>query len=116
MDRVKAAKGTLMTAMILVFAIFGVDKFLRPEIWMGWIPEWLADSSGIAQKTWLMIAGGVELLLAAALLFPSRIIRRIAAWGMVVHLIFVLTQTGMNDLFVRDLGLLLSAVALALLL
>lgn len=116
MEREKAAKGILMTAMVAVFGIFGIDKFARPDVWLGWMPPWLADLSGISLETWLMITGGIEVLLAAALLFPHRLVRRIAAWGMVAHLIAVLTQTGINDIFVRDLGLLLSAIALALLL
>lgn len=116
MERVKAARGVLMVGMVTVFGAFGADKFLRPEIWIGWIPPWMEDFAGMSQEMWLRIAGGIELLLAAALLFPQRLIRRIAAWGMVMHLIIVLTQTGVNDVFVRDFGLLLSAIAMALLL
>lgn len=116
MERVKTAKGVLMTGMVAVFGIFGVDKLARPAVWIGWIPPWLEPPTGLSSEVWLMITGGIEILLAAALLFPYRPIRRIAAWGMVVHLITVLTQTGINDFFVRDLGLLLSAVAMALLL
>ena len=70
MEREKAAKGILMTAMIAVFGIFGVDKFARPDVWLGWMPPWLADLSGISRETWLMITGGIEVFLAAALLFP----------------------------------------------
>lgn len=116
MERVQASRGILMTAMIVVFGIFGIDKFIRPLVWLGWIPEWTENMSGIPREIWLRVAGGIELLLAAALLFPHRLVRRIAAWGMVVHLTMILTQTGFNDLFIRDVGLLLSAIALAILL
>ncbi|OGJ64299.1 hypothetical protein A3C37_05475 [Candidatus Peribacteria bacterium RIFCSPHIGHO2_02_FULL_53_20] len=116
MDRVKIARETLMTAMITVFGLFGIDKFIHPAAWLGWVAPWIENLSGISRGTWLRVAGGYELLLAAALVFPHRLVRRIAAWGMVIHLIFVLTQTGFNDLFVRDLGLLLSAIALGILL
>ncbi|TSC57117.1 MAG: hypothetical protein Greene041662_1066 [Candidatus Peregrinibacteria bacterium Greene0416_62] len=105
-----------MTAMVTVFSVFGADKFLRPEVWMGWMPSWMENALGISREAWLSSAGGIELLLAAALLFPQRMIRQIAAWGMAAYLILILTQAGMNDLFVRDLGLFLSAVAMAILL
>lgn len=116
MERVKAAKGALTAAMVVVFGVFGIDKFIRPLVWLGWIPEWTENISGVSREVWLQVAGSIELLFAAAVLFPNKLIRRIAAWGMVVHLLLVLTQTGVNDLFVRDVGLLLGAIALALLL
>ena len=80
------------------------------------MPLWIDGLMGIGKSQWLMVAGGLELIFAAALLFPNVTVRRIAAYGMVLHLGFILTQTGMNDLFVRDLGLMLSAVALGILL
>lgn len=105
-----------MTAAITVFGLFGADKFIHPASWIGWIAPWMEHVSGISRATLLQIAGGFELLLAAALLFPQKLVRRIAAWSMVMHLLFILTQTGFNDLFIRDFGLLLSVVAMALLL
>jgi uncharacterized membrane protein len=116
MQKNSVARGVLMSAMIIVFGVFGLDKFLHPLSWIGWMPLWMDGLLGINKSQWLMVTGVIELIFAAALLFPSRIVRRIAAYGMALHLAFILTQTGMNDLFVRDLGLMLSAVALALLL
>ena len=116
MQKHSVATGILMSAMIIVFGVFGIDKFLHPLSWISWMPLWMDGLLGIDKSQWLMVTGVIELILASAVLFPSILIRRIAAWGMVLHLGFILTQTGMNDLFVRDLGLMLSAVALAVLL
>jgi uncharacterized membrane protein len=116
MQKIPVARGVLLSALVIVFGIFGVDKFARPLMWIGWIPLWMEDVLGIARETWLLVAGGIELLLAAALLFPHRLVRRIAAAGMILHLIAVLTQTGFSDIFVRDLGLLFSAIGLLILL
>ncbi len=116
MQKASVATGVLMSAMMIVFGVFGIDKFIHPLSWIGWIPQWMDGLFGIGKSQWLMVTGIMELILASALLFPSVLIRRIAAWSMVLHLAFVLTQTGMNDLFVRDLGLMLSAVALGILL
>ncbi len=116
MQKYSVATGILMSAMIIVFGVFGIDKFIHPLSWIGWMPLWMDGLLGIDKSQWLIITGGIELVLASALVFPKAAIRRIAAWGMVLHLGFILTQTGMNDLFVRDLGLMLSAVALAVML
>jgi uncharacterized membrane protein len=116
MQNIAVARGILVSAMVIVFGVFGVDKFMHPLAWIGWMPPWIDGFLGIDKAQWLMVTGVLELIFAAALLFPARVIRRIGTWGMVLHLIVVLTQTGLNDLFVRDLGLLLSAVALGILL
>lgn len=116
MQKYSVATGVLMSAMIIVFGVFGLDKFLHPLSWIGWLPLWMDGLMGIGKSQWLMVTGTIELILASALLFPKTAIRRLAAYGMALHLAFILTQTGMNDLFVRDLGLMLSAVALGILL
>jgi hypothetical protein len=116
MQKNSVARGVLMSAMIIVFGVFGIDKFLHPLSWIGWMPLWMDGLFGIGKSEWLMVTGGIELILASALLFPNRIIRRIAAYGMALHCFFILTQTGINDVFVRDLGLMLSAIALAVML
>lgn len=116
MQNTAIARGVLMSAMIIVFGVFGIDKFLHPLSWIAWMPPWIDGLVGLSKSQWLMVTGASEIILASGLLFPKTIIRRIAAWGMTLHLCFILTQTGINDLFVRDLGLMLSAVALAILL
>ena len=50
MDRVKIARETLMTAMITVFGLFGIDKFIHPAAWLGWVAPWIENLSGISQN------------------------------------------------------------------
>ncbi len=108
---VDRARLTLIAALAGVFFFFGIDKFLRPLLWIGWIPAWL-DGFFLQKSAWLQVIGASEIALALALLIPKRQIRTVACFLMIVQLIGVLSQVGFNDVFVRDAGLLLSAVAL----
>ena len=110
------ARYALIAALVLVFGFFGIDKFLNPLLWIGWIPTWMEGLLGFTRETWLQIIAALEILLAAWLLIPIRRARQIAVVLMALHLVAVLTQTGWNDVGARDTGLLLASVALFLLL
>ncbi len=80
------------------------------------MPPWMDGLLGLPLATWLRITGIGEILLAILLLVPVRALQRIIAILMALHLLAVLTQTGWNDIAVRDIGLLLSSLALLFLL
>ncbi len=106
----------LIAASVLVFGWFGIDKFLNPVLWTGFLPVWMDGLLGMGKNTWILIVGAAEIALALALLVPHRLIRLLATAGVIGHLLMVLVQVGWNDIGVRDIGLLLGAVALFLLL
>ena len=112
---VRRARTTLIIALAGVFLYFGIDKFLQPLVWIGRIPQWM-DGLLLSNAVWLRVFGAVEIILGAALLVPKTMVRKIACSVIILHLIAVLTQVGMNDVGARDAGLTLSAVALWLLL
>jgi len=116
MNRNRLASYILIGALAFVFAYFGIEKFTNPLLWSGWMPVWIDGFFGIDKGTWLKIIGAIELGLAILLLIPVRSIRQTAAVLIVLHLAGILTQTGWNDTAVRDIGLLLSGVALLFLL
>lgn len=102
-----------IVGLAYVFALFGVEKIVRPLLWIQWIPPWFEGVFGLSRETWLTIFGLVEVLLAGLLLIPQRILQRIVAVLMTLHLVAVLTQTGLlNDVGVRDTGLLFIALGL----
>ncbi len=112
----KLSRMFLRIGLCYVFIAFGIDKFVHPLLWLGWIPPWMESFLGMSRTTWLPVTGAVEILIGLAALFPVRIIRFLGSLGMVLHLIVVLTQTGLlNDIGIRDTGLLLGAAALFLL-
>lgn len=111
-----AARWLLTAALVLVFGSFGIMKFTSPLLWIGWIPLWMEGFLTFTRETWLQIFGVLEILLALLLLTPQRTIQRIITALMALHLLAVLTQTSWNDIGIRDLGLLLSSIALLFLL
>ena len=116
MDRKHAAQYVLIGSLAFVFGYFGIDKFLSPLLWIGWIPEWLNGALGASKETWLRIIGVIEILSAIGLLLPIRRLRQLACIGMMLQLLGILSQTGWNDVAARDINILLSALALLLML
>lgn len=116
MERSRLARGVLIAALAFVFGTFGVDKFVHPLIWIGWMPLWTDGLLGFSKDVWLQITGAIEVLLAILLLMPIRKMRQTGAILVVLHFVAVLTQTGWNDIAIRDIGLLLSSITLFLLL
>ena len=116
MDRKHVAMVLLIAALAFVFLVFGAWKFVAPILWIGWIPPWMEGFLGLSRETWLSIIGALEVVFAILLLVPLRRVRRIGCVLVMAHLVAVLTQTGWNDVFVRDAGLLVASLALFVLL
>ena len=106
----------LTAGLVFVFGFFGVDKFVHPEVWIGWIPLWMEGLLGLTRDTWLSIIGFTEAFFAVLLLVPVRLVRKIGAALIAIHLIGILTQVGWNDIGIRDIGLLSASAALLCLL
>lgn len=116
MQRESYAKWLLIAGLAFVFGYFGIDKFVHPDIWIGWMPTWMDGLLGLNRDVWLNITGAAEVVIAVLLLIPVRVVQRAGAILVALHLIAVLTQVGWNDVGIRDIGLLLSAISLAFLL
>lgn len=112
MQRKTYADLLLTAGLAFVFIYFGVDKFVHPQWWIGWMPEWMDGLLGLSNNAWMHITGVLEILFAVMLLIPVRIIRQSGAILCALHLVAVLTQTGWNDIAVRDIGLLLMSLGL----
>lgn len=112
MQRKQVAQTLLIAAIVAVFALFGVDKFRQPLFWIGWIPMWMDGLFTLSRDAWLKVIGLSEIMLAALVLIPVRRVRQIGVILVCLHLVAILTQTGWNDVGIRDAGLLLSALAL----
>lgn len=102
----------LIFGLAFVFGYFGIDKLIHPELWTQWMPVWMDGLMGFSTEGWVKVIGIVEIILAAGLVIPWPGTQRIAAGLSVFHLAAILTQTGWNDIAVRDIGLLAMALAL----
>jgi uncharacterized membrane protein len=116
MDRKQLALYVLIAALAFVFGWFGIDKFLDPLVWVGFLPTWMDGLLGMPKETWLVIMGVIEIAFALMLIIPVRNVRRLGALLIVIHLLAIVWQVGWNDVAVRDIGLLLSSLSLLLLL
>lgn len=116
MQRISFATWILTIGLVAVFAWFGVDKFLHPVAWLGWIPTWMDGLLGMPKTTWLMIIGASEILFAILLLIPVRNVRRAGATLMAMQLLAILPIAGLNEVSLRDFAMMMSAIALAILL
>ncbi len=106
------ARWTLLASLVFVFLYFGIDKFVHPILWVGFLPLWMNGLMGIENDAWIIIIGVIEVLLALLLIIPVPIIRKIGVVLIALHLLGIIWQVGWNDVAVRDIGLMLSAVAL----
>lgn len=102
----------LTISLVFVFGYFGVDKMVHPEYWIGWIPRWMDGLLGLTDHAWLIVIALAEIFLAVLLLMPVPMVRRIGGILICIHLMAILTQTGWNDIAVRDIGLLGATLAL----
>ena len=67
----------------------------------------------LTRDQWLSVFGVLEVVLALLLFVPKTNVQRIVVILMAVHLVAVITQSGLlSDIGVRDTGLLLMAVGL----
>jgi len=94
--------------LAIVFGYMGVDKFLRPDVWLIQMPPVLQD----AGLNVIFALGAVEVILAL-LLLSSRFFR-LAAFGCVAILAGAIMTIGINDIAARDAGLLFASFALLL--
>lgn len=92
---------------------FGVNEILHPNSWAAFAPDFFEQIMSV--KYLVMIHGAVLLLSGLALIF--NIHRRLAAIVlslMLAHVVFILISvSGLDEIAVRDIGLLGMSIALA---
>ena len=98
----------LTLGLAFVFIAFGIDKFINPEAWQGYVPLWLA----VPVIPFLYVIGAIEILLGI-LLFVQKT-ARIAAIGCAALLIGIILTLGWNEIMIRDVGLFAMAIVLIL--
>ena len=99
-----------------VFLYFGIDKFVNPSNWTGWIPEALLEIIPVSDFTFIYVQGAVHVILGVLLLSGlfTRVAAAVTAALMLLIITVVIGATGFNDLAVRDAAIFFMAVSLAL--
>ncbi len=112
MQRTILAPWLLTAGLAAVFAYFGIDAFWHPVAWMGWIPAWMDGLFTLDAGLWLQIIGAFELLCAALIVVPIIPLRKTGCLLMAAFLLLLMPFTGLNDLSIRDFGLMMGALSL----
>ncbi len=95
--------------LAIVFGWFGIDKFLNVANWYGWIPGWLP---AMPQDMLLYALGAIEVVLAL-MLIGGRFVR-LAGLLCAIFLLAIVLSFGINEITIRDIGLIALALALAM--
>ncbi|MCP6719796.1 MAG: DoxX family protein [Patescibacteria group bacterium] len=95
--------------LTLIYA--GVNMFLNPFNWIGFIPRWIGNI--IDPQTFLYIHSTFELVLGLILIIGLWL--PLAALLMFLNMFAILLFFGVDDITFRDFGLLMAALALFLL-
>ena len=115
-DSGKARHLLMRLAMAFVLSWFGIQELHSPADWAVFVPSFISGHSPIAVNDLIIIHGFLLLVAAAAILFGVfHLLGSLLAIGLLFDIILGLwLNDGINDLVIRDLGLLGLAAALAL--
>lgn len=111
-----ASQLSLRIGLAAVFLWFGVNKFIQPQYWVdAWMPQWaqhVAQAIGMSPINAVFLIGIFEVLVAVSL--ATGFFTRAFASAAVVFLIAVVAVSGLNEIVVRDIGLIAALVALVI--
>lgn len=102
----------LRLGLVGVFFWFGYMQVSNPEGWVVWVPEWATALSGIEPVTIVMMNGWFELVAGTLLLVGVAV--RVVALLLALHLFVIAFEIGLTGIGVRDFGLAMATLALAL--
>ena len=100
----------LRVGVAITFLWIGVLIFKQPEAWAGYIAPWAMKLLPVSIERAMMSTAVLDIVIGFFLLIDSFV--WIAALVGSIHLIIVLTVSGITDITVRDIGLLTATIAL----
>jgi len=102
----------LRLALALVYLWFGASQLTDPNAWTGFVPAWASGISGMSAFTIVHVNGWFEVI-AGALLALGIGVRPVAAL-LFLHLAVIAAHLGVTEIGVRDFGLSMATLAIAL--
>jgi uncharacterized membrane protein YphA (DoxX/SURF4 family) len=106
----KASFHFLRVGMAITFLWIGILIFKDPQAWGGYLQPWVIDILPIPITQTMIITAILDIAIGAFLLID--IFTWFAAFVGAIHLIIVLMVSGITDITVRDIGLLVGVIAL----
>ncbi len=103
----------LRFGLAAVFLWFGFSQLLDGLNWVGWVPEWAVNLLHIPPAFIVLLNGAFEVV--AGSLLALNIMTRWVALALAAHLALITIEIGATAIGVRDFGLTIATLALALL-
>ncbi len=103
----------LRYGLAAVFLWFGFSQLLDGINWVGWVPEWAVQILHIPPAFIVLLNGAFEVV--AGSLLALNIMTRWVALALAAHLVLITIEIGATAIGVRDFGLTIATLALALL-
>ncbi len=100
----------LRVGLAITFLWIGVLIFKNPEAWGGYLQPWAVGLLPITLTQAMIGTAFLDIAIGAFLLFDF--LPWLAAFVGAIHILIVLTVSGITDITVRDIGLLVAAIAL----
>lgn len=100
----------LRVGLAITFLWIGILIFRNPESWSGYLQPWAVGFLPIPLEQAMISTAILDIAIGAFLLFDF--LPWLAALVGAIHLVIVLTVSGITDITVRDIGLLVGALAL----
>ena len=110
MNYPKVSNLILRVGLALTFLFSGYDLITSPSSWVSFVPFWMKNMLPVDVLTYIQIQGGVEILLALALL--SGFFLRPAAFLAALEMVAILLLYGVDAVTFRDLAILGGSLAL----
>lgn len=115
-DPAFAAFWLLRIGFVVLPLLMGIDKFANfLAHWPDYLPPWLVDLLPMSPQTAMYAAGVIEIIAAIAIAMKPRYAAYVVAAWLAGITIILLTIPGLYDVALRDVGLLVGALSLALL-
>lgn len=108
------------TLLRLTFAVaplaFGIDKFFNVMVhWPDYLAPWINDIVPGSGQDFMYFVGAVEIVAGLVVAFKPRYGSRLVALWLIGIVVNLFSYSGFYDIGLRDFGLLLSALSLAIL-
>ena len=101
----------MRSALALVFLYFSISQLIFPESFAGWLPK-EASLIPISPTRLVILNGGFELFFGVMLMLG--IFRRLSALLLGLHLAAITFSIGFTEIGIRDFGLAVSTLSIAL--
>lgn len=113
MDKNSLGYLVLRIGVVFLFVWFGSMQIANPTQWVGLIPKNVAETTGLAPQTLVLLNGSLEI--AGAVLLALNLFVPLVATLLSLHIVSIVFILGFTPIGARDIALAVAVLALAFL-